>query len=226
MENRNLKQNAYEILLNKLINCEFMPQSVLNETQISHELGFSRTPIREALIRLENEGYVQIIPKKGIYVKGISLTQVREIFQARSEIEPIALKMAGPYLPREELEKFHNKFSGDEPDVLNGFSLDTQMHLFIVEHCGNHFIIDMMHEVFNNNTRVVIASKQDKVKIHDARQEHLKILSFLLDKNYEKASEAMRIHIQSCQRATMNYFYNEASGMGSVSEGTQLVHPF
>lgn len=206
--NRDLKSLAHDTLREKLINCEFPPGTMLNEAQLCDELGTSRTPVREALSRLELEGFVKILPKKGIYVTDISLNDVMQIFQTRTEIEPVALCMAGPRLPRVELVEFRNKFMGEEPDIKNAFRLDTAMHLFIIEHCGNRFIIDMMRKVFSENTRVVIASKQNEVKIHDARQEHLEVLNLLLDGEHEKAATCMRDHVKSCERAALEYFYS------------------
>lgn len=208
MANRALKNEAYHILREKLINCEYAPGTMLNEAQLSADLGFSRTPIRESLSQLEQAGFIRILPKKGIYVTEITLNDVMQIFQTRLEIEPIALRLAGPHLNLNELLQFRDKFTGEEPDIKIGFRLDTAMHMFIIEHCGNRYIIELMHKVFDDNTRVVIASKQNEVKIHDARQEHLSILNLLIDKDYIKAEESMRKHVESCRRHAMDYFYN------------------
>jgi DNA-binding GntR family transcriptional regulator len=148
------------------------------------------------------------MPKKGIYVTDVTLQDVMQIFQTRLEIEPISLRMAGPNLPLEELLNFRESFSKEEHDVSNGFRLDTAMHLFIVEHCGNRFIIDMMRKVFDENTRVVISSKQNEKKIHDARVEHMDIINLLIAQDYAKAQEAMYTHIENCKRAALDYFYN------------------
>lgn len=195
-------------LKDKFINCEYAPGTILNEAQLAEDLGYSRTPIREALTRIENEGFIRIMPKKGIYVTDVTLQDVMQIFQTRLEIEPIALKMAGPSLPKDELLSFRESFSVEEHDVCNGFRLDTAMHLFIIEHCGNRFIIDMMRKVFDENTRVVISSKQNEQKIHDARVEHLEVINLLIDQDYEEAQKVIYTHIENCKRAALDYFYN------------------
>ncbi|MGI6404696.1 MAG: GntR family transcriptional regulator [Oscillospiraceae bacterium] len=208
MSRKDLKHQVYTTLREKIINCEYPPGSLLNEAQLSIELGVSRTPIREALNRIEHEGFIKILPKKGILVTEVSLNDVLHIFGARLEIEPIALRMAGPYLAEEKLLEFKSKFMGDESDISTAFRLDTAMHLFIIDHCGNRFIIDMMHRLFDENTRVIISSSQNKVKIHDARREHIEILDLLLEKDYEKAQRAMRYHVECCKKAALDYFYN------------------
>ena len=209
--NRDLKNLAYEIIREKLINCQYKPGTMLNETQLSEDLGFSRTPIRQALNRIEQEGFIRVLPKKGIYVTDISLNDVRQIFQVRLEIEPVTLKMAGPVLPEEELLTFRRKFLGEDPAVRADFRLDTAMHLFIIEHCGNRFIIDMMRKVFDINTRIIISTKQHELKIHDACKEHLEVLDLLLSRDFPKAQQAMYRHIESCKNAALDFFYNMES---------------
>ena len=203
-----MKNRAYDIIKERLVNCDFKPGSLLNEAQLSLELGYSRTPVREALNRIENEGYIRILPKKGIYVTDVTLNDVVQIFQTRLEIEPIALRLAAPHLPEDELRYFKDSFTGEESDIQCGFRLDTAMHLFIIEHCGNRFIIDMMRKLFDQNTRVIISSKQNETKIHDARKEHLEIINLLLENNVSKAQSAMSAHIETCKKAALDYFYD------------------
>ncbi len=208
MPNRDLKNLAYEMLRKKLINCEYKPGSMLNEAQLVAELGFSRTPIRQALNSIEQEGFIRILPKKGIYVTEVSLNDVRQIFQVRAEIEPIALRLAAPYIPKEDLQRFKKQFLGEEPEVAADYRLDTAMHLFIIEHCGNHYIIDMMQRVFDENTRIIISSGQNVIKIHDACQEHIGVLDLLMADRIDDAQNAMRDHVENCKRAALDFFYN------------------
>lgn len=223
-EKQDLKNRVYEILREKLINCEYAPGTMLNEAQLSVELGVSRTPIREALNRIEHEGFVSILPKKGIYVTNVGLNDVLHIFGARLEIEPIALRMAGPLLPEQQLLEFKAQFMGEEPDIRGAFRVDTAMHLFLIEYCGNRYIIDMMRKVFDENTRVIISSKQNEIKIHDARKEHVEILDLLLDKDYDRAQKAMRTHIECCKKAALDFFYNFSAFPTQTPQTTYQTH--
>lgn len=208
MRNSDLRTQVYDVLRNKLINCVYTPGTLLNEAQLSEEFGVSRTPIREALNRIAHEGFIKIMPKKGIYVTDVTLNDVLQIFQTRLAVEPLTLRMAGPSLPKEDLLAYREKFMGPEPDITDGFRLDTAMHLFIVDHCGNRYLVDMMHKVFDENTRVVIATEQNKAKIHDARKEHLEILNLLLAEKFDKACQSMASHVETCRKAALDFFYN------------------
>lgn len=207
LEGSNIKNRAYAILKERLINCIYPPGNVLNEAQLAQDIGCSRTPVREAISLLESEGYVTIVPKKGIFVRGILLGDVLQIFQTRLEIEPIALKLAGPNLPVDTLINWRNLFRNQPADDANGFRIDTQMHLFIIEHCHNDYIIEMMKKVFDKNTRIIISSRQNRSHIEDARKEHIEILNTLIDQDFELAATQMRHHVGSCRRAAVDFFY-------------------
>lgn len=208
-QSKNKTNYLYFTLREKLITCVYPPGTMLNEIQLAQEYGVSRTPIREAIGRLENDGYIKIMPKKGIYVTDISINDVLQIFQARIEIEPMALILAAPYLDEEEIIMFKEKLNDSTLSIEDSVRLDTAMHLFIIEHCGNRYIIELMRKVFDDNTRIVIASKQNQVKIHDAKKEHLQILENLIQKkDVHCTADLMRAHIETCRRAALDYFYS------------------
>ncbi|PXV84907.1 DNA-binding GntR family transcriptional regulator [Lachnotalea glycerini] len=205
--NTNLKNQVYSIIKSKLINCEYPPGSILTEANLSKELNFSRTPIREAISILEVENLVKVLPKKGILVTDILLSDVFQIFQARMEIEPLTLRLASYNLPTEELIAWKKQFENQPVGSVTDHKMDTAMHLFIIENCGNFYIIDMMKKVFEKNTRIIVYSKQNSSHIHDARQEHIEILDSLIEQNYEQAASQMRSHIANCRKAAMDFFY-------------------
>ena len=101
MSKKGLKEQTYLTLKERMVDCVYPPGSLINEAQLAADLNLSRTPIREAISKLEMEGFVQILPKKGIYVTNITFNDVIQVFQTRLEIEPIALKLAAPHLPKE-----------------------------------------------------------------------------------------------------------------------------
>jgi DNA-binding GntR family transcriptional regulator len=109
-------------------------------------------------------------------------------------------------LPQEKLMEFRDHFSGASPAIQFALRLDTAMHLFIIEHCGNRFIISMMHKVFEENTRIIISSRQNE--IHDARAEHEEIINLLIVGEIDRAATAMLEHLRHCERDALDFFYN------------------
>lgn len=204
--NRDLKNQVYHKLKDRLITCKYVPGTVINESQLAAEFELSRTPIREALYRLEQDGFVQIMPKKGILVTDITIQDVLFVFQARVEIEPLALKMSAPFLARKEVEHFFEIFSHDEPDLEKAFWLDMKMHTYLLNHCGNPFIIDMMQKVFARSYRISIASYQTHQKIENARVEHRDIMKKLLEGQDDCAAKLLRHHLENCKNYSLNFF--------------------
>ena len=204
-----LKNYAYNIIKERLINCTYAPGSILNEAHLTAWLKLSRTPVREAVSRLESEGFVKVIPKKGIYVTDVLLSDVLQIFQIRTEFEPTILRLAASRLPKEEIQYFCRRFENIDPDetVMDRIGLDTAMHLFIIEHCGNRYMVDIMHRVYDISSRIIYFVHQNHATVHDDAGENLEILKLLLEDNVAAATEKMQIHMEHCRRASLNYFY-------------------
>ena len=202
-----LKQQAYTTLKNKLIRCEYKPGSIMNEADLCNDLNISRTPIREAVIQLEMENWLRVIPKKGIEVPPITIDDVMQIFDTRKVIEPLALRMGAAFHQPEMLRHLEEQFSMPEGATMESYQLDTAMHLYLIDCCGNSFIIEMMHKVFERNTRIIISSPGNESHIHESRNEHIQILNLALDKKIEEACEAMATHIDHCRSAALDSVY-------------------
>ncbi len=215
------KNSVYHTLKERLINCVYRPGTMLNEIQLAGEFGISRTPIREAIGKLEMDGYVTVIPKKGIYVTDVTMQDVFQIFQTRIEIEPLTLRMSIPHLNPKDLMFFREQFASADPDLPHAFRVDTAMHLFLIDHCGNDYLINMMHKLFDDNTRVILATGQNETKIHRAREEHLAILDSLLAGDPpERSAELLRSHLETCRQAAVSFFYSHQNSteLPSASE--------
>ena len=99
----NLKQIAYETIKRKIIHCDYMPNDILSEMMLMEEIDASRTPIREALNMLSQEGLVRIIPKKGIMVLPLTMKEVAMTFEARMLMEPYIIEHYSQYIDHEKL---------------------------------------------------------------------------------------------------------------------------
>ena len=204
---RGLKQQIYLDLKDKLINCIYPPGTELNELMLTEEYKVSRTPVREAISQLELEGYVRVLPKRGICISEVSVEDVLQIFQTRCEIEPVTLKLAYPFLKVPDLLRLRSAFEKEETDLMKAFRLDMEMHIYLVDQCGNVYLKDMMHRLFSDTTRVVIATGQTRIKIHNARQEHIQILDALIEGAApDRCADLLRSHVQTCRAAALRYF--------------------
>lgn len=228
------KNSVYRGLKERLILCRYAPGTVLNEMQLTKEFGVSRTPVREAVSRLEMEGYLRVLPKKGIYVAEITMQDVLQIFETRIEIEPICLMLSYPYLDPEELLILRAKIMDTKihRSIAEGNKIDMEMHRYIVSQCRNRYLINMMNQLLDDNTRVVIATGQNEVKVHNALEEHVAVLdSLLYDRDCDKSAELLREHLKVCRSAALKYFGSEeykarhTDAMLPQHERMTVIHP-
>ena len=91
---RSLSEQAYEQLRQRIVTLVLPPNAVVDEAQLQRELGLGRTPIREALKRLELERLITIIPRRGIFVTPINLTDLQQLYEVRVNLECLAAELA------------------------------------------------------------------------------------------------------------------------------------
>jgi DNA-binding GntR family transcriptional regulator len=208
-ENVTLKTFAYDGIKSRIINCDYSPGSWLNEQDLGTDLNISRTPIREALNRLEQEGWIRIISKKGILVSNLSISDLSDIYQLRVEVEPFIVRIAGPNLDHQKLQYFRELFlAEDDQHSLGQLETDTAFHSYLSEN-SNKYIVSMMKKVLEDNKRVMIATR-NKSRVDSARCEHLKVIDLLLAGEYDAAAVEMRIHIENCRDSAIAYLLNGA----------------
>lgn len=195
-----LKNYVYQIIRDRIINCTYEPGSMIFEQSLTAELKVSRTPVREALNRIEQEGFIRIMPKKGVMVKEITVGDVGQLFQAREEVEPIVVRLAGPYLDKERMREFRKRYENNEHTTMwmtadKNPPLDTRLHLYIIDNCHNTFLKEFMHKIFDRNTQLMIFSHHRELNIYNAFDEHLQIIDLILEEKYEQASQVIKNHV-------------------------------
>lgn len=140
-----INEMVYKVLKEAIISNEFIPMQRLYENELSEMFGVSRTPIREAFKRLEDEGYVETRKRKGTYISPLKMNKLEEIFYARMGIEMIALQLAIKRMTPKQLEKLQisNK-KIIEMRLVEGKKLimkyDYNFHNIIFESCGNQYL--------------------------------------------------------------------------------------
>ena len=153
-----LKNLAYEYILGKIISCEYMPLSYLDAARISRELGISRTPVRDAIAQLENEGLVVVTPRRGIVVADIPDDEISNIAKARRLLEPYIVSVACEKADRDAMLAFRDRFSslsGDKDQI----KAEYDLNLYLTELTGNEYITQTMERVYTSNLRVQTMKK-------------------------------------------------------------------
>ncbi|TCK92370.1 DNA-binding GntR family transcriptional regulator [Natranaerovirga hydrolytica] len=208
----NLKQKAYTIIKNKILNCEYVPNMYLNEELLCKEINASRTPIRDALSRLEQENLVSIIPKKGVLVAPLTINDINMIFETRMLLEPYIIKHYGHTITEENLSKLKDilqdmnvdKKLVDETTVHSYYNTDDAYHRILVELSNNRYFLQCYDSIFVQNFRLrIMSGDQLPERLISSRKEHVAIHNYILNQNYDKASEAMREHLLASKEAAL-----------------------
>ncbi len=200
MLKKSLGKATYEIIEKKIINCEYAPGAILNETTLSEELQVSRTPIREAINQLENVGLVKVIPKKGILVTEVNPSDIIEIYQVRELVEPYIIEQEGPLLnyehSRNDLIRLLQS-SRESTNEAEQFLIDSELHKIIINVNRNKHIANMLKNVFALKQRArALTGSNIEDRFEETRREHIEIIEAILNENYAEAAKVMKLHLQ------------------------------
>ena len=197
------KQTAYEVLKRKIINNSLKPGEPLNERVFSEELGISKTPIREAFQQLEKEGLVENVPHKGSFVSGVSVQDIREIFEVREILECAAARGSALNGDLGKLETIRKKCesiereTGKTPSSL--LTAGAQIHNFMFESLQNKRLIEIYKGLRDHIERIRIHFVQqfDPNRLEEAFKEHKEILDALIARDPSRAENAVRTHLRN-----------------------------
>jgi DNA-binding GntR family transcriptional regulator len=137
--------NVYKVIKEKILNCQYEPGQYMSEKEIVEELRTSRTPVREALNILSGQGLIEIIPNKGIQISPLSLKRMKEIYELRRLIEPIAVREALRYINSKDLEYLSNMDENlsscyEREDITEVFRWGKDIHLYIAKLSKNDIL--------------------------------------------------------------------------------------
>lgn len=215
MKKDNLQDQAYKVIKERIIHGIYKPGSLLKEEELQTDLGISRTPIREAIIRLQNDGLVIIRPKKGILVTEITIDVINSVFEIRTLLETYAVREYGKYIEKEKLLEFLHYYETDDP-TLDGsntdefFEIDNAFHLTLTRIVGNPYFLKAYDDIIDQNNRFRILSGLKVDRLVETKKEHLDIIKAGLENNWEKAAHYLEIHFKNSKTALFNcLFYNK-----------------
>ena len=210
-----LQNKAYDYIKDKIICCEFKPGVMLSEEVLSDTLKISRTPIREAIGKLEQDGLLVVKPKKGILVKPISIEDINNVFELRILYETYAIKTYGRTISPELLYQYYQRISEEEPIKMareDFFKSDDELHFLFVSAVRNRFILESYEAITvqNNRFRYMTGFFNDH-RIEETRKEHLEVLKYAIENSWDKATESMEHHLQKSKSVAFSYLLSSDS---------------
>lgn len=199
-----LREIVFESMREAILSGVLQPGERLMEIQLAEEMGVSRTPVREAIRKLELENFVVMIPRKGAYVAGVSSKDVADVFEIRSALEGLAAGLAAERITEDELEQmervlFYRASEGEEMDLEQIVKSDTDFHALVYSASRNERLIQILANLREQIQRFRATSLAVPGRNKLALEEHRAIVEALRNHNSEEAQSLAMAHIVTAE---------------------------
>lgn len=195
-----LREMVYEELKMQILKGSIIPGTRMMEVELAEEMGVSRTPIREAIRKLEKEGLVTIEPRRGAYASMISTEDMVEILEVRQDLEGLAAYFAANRMSDEQMKELKEVSNSYNEAVKRGkmedmIKYDTRFHHIIVESCRNKILVQMIEQLQELVLRFRYIYYDNFRRAENMPEEHEAIVAAISEGNADKARAAADIHI-------------------------------
>ncbi len=205
----NLDEEIYEQLRSRILNGEYQPGERLVELRLAEKMGVSRTPLREALRRLEAEGLVRALRQGGLAVSEPDAAEIEELFGVREVLEAYAARLAAEKAGPKELaliEERHKAMlarhheSGADFDVNAVLDTHNRVHQAIAAASGNQTLYRLILDIQERLTRYDAAVyREDANEWHRNYEGHHELLDMLYERDADGLEQLMREHVRGCK---------------------------
>ena len=195
----------YERLWKRIVNLEFPPGTRLSEEELAKDLGASRTPVREALLRLGQVGLVRVSTRRGFSVPTVTRADVIELYDLRTALEVYATRRAAPLLTDDELAEHrarqrlaHQRATSLSPAAAEEFfRADLALHDLLHQRGGNRRSARLLADLMGQLSLLSLRAARATASRLAAIQEHTGILDALARRDADGAAAAMEAHVQA-----------------------------
>lgn len=204
-----LRELVFESLREAIISAQLRPGERMMEIQLAEEMGVSRTPIREAIRKLELEGLVVMVPRKGAYVAGLSLKDIADVFEIRRALEGLAAELAADRITEEELETLERYLvviaeQIDNGDIEKVVQTDTDFHTQLYQASRNSRLSQIINNLREQIQRFRTTSLSYPGRMKEALEEHRKIVEAISGRDGETARKVAMEHIENAENSMMS----------------------
>ena len=197
-----LRDIVFETLRKAILDGNLKPGERVMEVQLAEKLGVSRTPVREAIRKLELEGLLEMIPRKGAYVADISIKDVLNVLEVRASLEGLAASLAAERITEDEIESLRK--SAEEFEQMNKnndrdgmVQKDTEFHSVLLSAARNNKLLSIVESLsdYVQRFRVVYFTEYSDAK--NIMDDHRAILDAINERDVEKANRVAQEHIEN-----------------------------
>ena len=202
LRSRHLKDDAYEVILDAITSLKLRPGAMVIEGRLARSLGISKTPVRNALVRLEQAGFVRTVPFRGTFVSEVSLRDVKEIFHVRASLEELAIRRAVEDASPADIRAMYRVVDAAETARRGGnlaasVDLIREFHETLIRLSGNRWLADIYGALAHHLTRIRNICGQMPGRVEASMAEHRAIVAAMEARDAGAAVAAMRSHLSS-----------------------------
>jgi DNA-binding GntR family transcriptional regulator len=211
-----LTQTVYQALKSDILECRLLPNSDLREQHLAQRFVVSKSPVREALLRLEQERLVIVAPRQGYKVAPISLEDAREMFELRKVLESACAEAAATSGAKEALRRLdtfrtlgHN---GTEESTDTFIKYNREFHIAVCESSGNSHMARLATDLIEQMERLIRFSVNALFVPNKSilLQEHAEIIDAIQGRDRRRAGRLVKQHISDAEKRVVNYLSQSA----------------
>ena len=197
-----LREVIFTTLREAIIMGELKPGERLMEVQLSQKMGVSRTPVREAIRKLELEGFVNMVPRKGAEVAKLSVKDIMDVLEVRASLDGLATSLAASRITDEEIKELKHVLTQFEnyveKDNLQGvIKKDVEFHEVIYNASKNDKLMQILNNLREQVYRFRVIYLKDFSSTKEVVKEHSEIYDAIINKDFIGAREAAERHIRN-----------------------------
>ncbi len=199
-----LSEKAYYLIKEKIVTLELAPSSVIDARTLLEETGLGRTPIREALQRLAAEGLVNIVPRRGMFVADISITDLQKISEVRIVLESFCVRLAAQRVTESQIAEMEAILQ-DLEQVPNGDAralmvIDERAHTLLYQAADNEFLAGILGRLYAPSLRLWYLTLDRLGDVREAIEQHREIAEALKARDGARAEALIQQHIAEFQQ--------------------------
>lgn len=218
-----LREVVSEALRNAIQEGILQPGERLMEIQLAEELGVSRTPIREAIRKLEQEGFVVMIPRRGTYVANISLKDISQVYEIRSALEELAAGLAAERITEDEIELLERMVveigdhieSGDMDKIV---AADVEFHDVLYKASRNLRLAEIVNNLRDQILRFRSISMNQPGRLAKTWEEHREMVEAIAAHNATQARKIARLHMEHAEQVLLNGLSSDKNLQKEIEE--------
>ena len=209
----------YAALFNRIIKGHYPADTRLIEDDLAHEFQVSRTPIRETLRLLQQDGLVQILPNRGARVYGFTADDLEDIYEIRRVLEVLALELTGPVLSINELMKIREQVeaAAKGSDPAKHAEADALLHRYITESSRRRRLVGMLNQLFHLMQTFRELGFQDEGIQKNTYREHMALIDALAIRDMNAAKEILQQHITNSKIRILQKVVQRSQALSFVS---------